>query len=80
MACASWSYGPSGVACLTDAFGTEVGRLHYGVCGELQPNTLLGSSATPDPSVKFRSQWLDGETGLCYYGARYYDPEIGRLT
>ena len=28
---------------------------------------------------KFTGQELDSESGLYYYGARYYDPEIGRF-
>jgi RHS repeat-associated protein len=30
-------------------------------------------------SSKFTGQTLDAETGLYYYGARYYDPELGRF-
>lgn len=32
-----------------------------------------------DPNFKFTGQQNDASTGLYYYGARYYDPEIGRF-
>jgi RHS repeat-associated protein len=28
--------------------------------------------------VRFSSKYTDAETGLCYYGYRYYSPEVGR--
>ncbi|MFH0838443.1 MAG: RHS repeat-associated core domain-containing protein [Patescibacteria group bacterium] len=34
---------------------------------------------TPDTPQKFTGKELDSETGLYYYGARYYDPLIGRF-
>jgi RHS repeat-associated protein len=37
-----------------------------------------GSYALPTDK-KFTGQRLDDNTGLYYYGARYYDPEIGRF-
>ncbi len=40
-------------------------------------------TATPQASFqvssRFTGQILDAETGLYYYGARYYDPELGRF-
>ena len=30
-------------------------------------------------SRRFTGQILDAETGLYYYNARYYDPELGRF-
>src|SRR3972149_3479147 len=32
-----------------------------------------------DPTHKFTGKELDPETGLYYYGGRYYDPEISRF-
>jgi RHS repeat-associated protein len=31
-------------------------------------------------SNRYTGQVLDEETGLYYYNARYYDPELGRFT
>lgn len=43
-------------------------------------NSRYMSSATAFPaSRRFTSQVLDEETGLYYFGARYYDPVIGRF-
>jgi RHS repeat-associated protein len=38
------------------------------------------SSTTAFPvSRRYTAQVLDDETGLYYYGARYYDPVLGRF-
>ncbi|HMO65618.1 MAG TPA: RHS repeat-associated core domain-containing protein [Verrucomicrobiota bacterium] len=36
--------------------------------------------ATHQLSARYTGQLFDEETGLYYYGARYYDPELGRFT
>ena len=50
---------------------------------ELTENTPYGSISRNEGAVnvahKFTSQQLDDETGLYFYNARYYDPEIGRF-
>ncbi|HEX6289924.1 MAG TPA: RHS repeat-associated core domain-containing protein [Herpetosiphonaceae bacterium] len=38
----------------------------------------IASSATPETSLNFTGQRKDA-TGLLYYHARYYDPELGRF-
>lgn len=38
-----------------------------------------GSQANTEPTHGFTGQELDPETGLYYYGGRYYDPELGRF-
>jgi RHS repeat-associated protein len=38
-----------------------------------------GSQPTCDPTHRFTGQELDPETGLYYYGGRYYDQEISRF-
>jgi RHS repeat-associated protein len=59
-----------------------------GAGGELVEGNVwfpFGRTTGPSPqapfqvSRRFTSQILDSETGLYYYGARYYDPEIGRF-
>jgi RHS repeat-associated protein len=37
------------------------------------------TSGTQDDDHKFTGQRLDDTTGLYYYGARYYDPAVGRF-
>jgi RHS repeat-associated protein len=57
----------------TDGSATEVSRSGYKPFGE---NYL--PTGTMPTDKKFTGQRLDS-TGLYYYGARYYDPEIGRF-
>ena len=40
---------------------------------------LSRSEGSIDPDQRFTGQKLDPETGLYYYGGRYYDAEIGRF-
>ncbi len=61
---------------VTDASGTEVTRMVYLPFGEVsQPNSWGNETVTS----KFTGQEYDAETGLYNYGARYYDPGIGRF-
>ncbi len=55
----------------TDENGTSLGTIKY------YPYGGARSGGVPTDK-KFTGQRLD-ETGLYYYGARYYDPEIGRF-
>jgi RHS repeat-associated protein len=48
-----------------DAFGKVILR------EESKPNQPL-------PAFGFSTKYTDAETGLCYYGYRYYSPELGR--
>jgi RHS repeat-associated protein len=56
---------------MTDESGDSLGAIEYLPFGE----TRSGSVPT---DKQFTGQELDG-TGLYYYGARYYDPTIGRF-
>jgi len=60
---------------ITDQTGTSV---------EVTENTPYGSISRNDGPVnvahRFTGQRLDDETGLYFYNARYYDPEVGRFT
>ena len=42
----------------------------------VEQNAASSDYKTP---YKFTGKELDEETGLYYYGARYYDPRIGRF-
>lgn len=61
---------------VTDANGVEATRLVYLPYGEL---SKTNSSGTDTVTSKFTGQEFDEETGLYYYGARYYEPAIGRF-
>jgi len=61
---------------MTDRDGDVV--QHYGY-------SPFGKDNGPDPtpafsvSSRYTGQTLDEDTGLYYYGARYYDPELARF-
>jgi RHS repeat-associated protein len=67
-------------AVMTSTAGVVVRRISYGVFGDVRSNTRQGPPSTLDPAQKFTSQQLDDDTGLYYYGARYYDASYGRFT
>jgi RHS repeat-associated protein len=48
-----------------DAFGNEVRR---------------SGAESSENCYRFATKYLDEETGLVYYGYRYYEPEVGRWT
>ena len=61
------------VRAVTNATGGTVRTHHYYPFGE-----GVGVDATTDP-MRFTGKPRDGETGLDYFGARYYAPRIGRF-
>ena len=62
------------------ATSTITHRMEYDPFGqELSLDTLLpGDGAAEAPRFRFSTKYTDGETGLVYYGYRYYSPELGR--
>ncbi|MBU1750375.1 MAG: hypothetical protein KKA73_22045, partial [Chloroflexi bacterium] len=62
---------------LTDQNGDEVddSRLYYYPYGSVR----AGDPAALPTEFNFTGQRLDRSTGLLYYGARYYDPLLGRF-
>ncbi len=62
---------------VTNSSGANVEQIHYYPYGE-----TLSDDGSVSVSVKhkFTSQELDRETGLYNYGARCYDPVLGRFT
>lgn len=60
---------------VTNSSGTNVEEIHYYPFGE-----TLSDSGSVSVKHKFTSQELDSKTGLYYYGARCYDPLLGRFT
>jgi RHS repeat-associated protein len=63
-----------GVNVITDITGGRVQLVEYDPWG-----SVSRSEGNIDPTHKFTGKELDPETGLYYYGGRYYDPEISRF-
>jgi RHS repeat-associated protein len=61
------------ITALLNAQGTTVQTYHYSAYGE----TTSSNETIPNP-WRFSSKREDPETGLVYFGRRYYDPAIGR--
>ena len=58
---------------ITDSKSQVAQRVEYLPFGSVWKNT-----GSVDFARKFNGKPLDSTTGLYYYGARYYDPELGR--
>ncbi len=69
------SGGPAGNALVKSSDGTVSAAYDYDAFG----NTLkaAGEYARRNP-LRFSTKYADAETGLLYYGYRYYDPQTGR--
>ncbi len=59
---------------ITNSSGSKVEDLFYYPYGE-----RLTDSGSVNVRHKFTGQEYDAETGLYYYGARYYDPKLARF-
>jgi len=59
---------------VTDASGAKVEEIYYYPFGQTRVN-----SGSVNLHHKYTGQEEDAETGLYFYGARYYDPAIGRF-
>ena len=55
--------------------GTVSAEYGYGPFGE--PLRATGAMAKANP-FRWSTKYCDEETGLCYYGYRYYQPQMGR--
>ena len=67
--------GLGSITSLTDDPGGEVkGRYAYDSFGN-----LTSSTGTLANNFRYTGREFDSETGLYYYRARYYDPEVGRF-
>ena len=65
--------GSGSVVALAGGNGTVSERYSYGPYGE---STNTG---TVDNPYRYTGRELDAETGLYYYRARYYSPDLGRF-
>ena len=59
----------------TDDNQNVLARYEYDVFGAIRSET-----GTSDNTRKFTGKEFDADSNLYYYGARYYDPYIGRFT
>src|SRR5262249_39027285 len=62
------------VAGLTDGAGNVVASYTYNPWGNIASST--GTLANP---FRFTGRQYDAESGLYFYRARYYDPQVGRF-
>jgi RHS repeat-associated protein len=58
--------------------GVVVKEYEYGPFGKVLVETDAGSGVAVENSFGFSGKYLDSETGLSYYGYRYYSSEMGR--
>jgi len=62
------------VATITDSAGAVVEDRHYAPFGEIASAT---GGITPVETIGFIGERYDGDAGLQYLNARYYDPRLG---
>lgn len=63
-----------GVNVITDIWAARVQLTEYDPWGKVSRE-----EGTVDPNRRFTGHIFDPESGLYYYGCRYYDPELGRF-
>jgi RHS repeat-associated protein len=76
---AQWKVHPGHVECVTDGAGVPYQYFHYSPWGE----SLISQTRTPNSTdfstpYRFNAKELDSESGLFYYGARYYHPMVSK--
>jgi RHS repeat-associated protein len=61
---------------ILDRQGNVVQQYQYGTFGQ---TTFTGSGTAYPVSNRYTDQIMDDDTGLYYYGGRYFDPQLGRF-
>ena len=65
------------LALLDSADGSLDAKYEYGAFGE--PLRVGGTAIAADNPFRFSTKYTDVESGLVYYGFRYYSPSLGRF-
>jgi RHS repeat-associated protein len=65
-------------ALLNASTGAVAASYEYGPFGEVLRSQVVDSTVADQP-FRFSTKFTDTETGLVYYGHRYYDPKNGRF-
>jgi RHS repeat-associated protein len=77
--------GNGNVASLLHTDGVVAAKYEYSPCGELlrsEVNSTLGQTerdALATQAFRFSTKFYDSESGLVYYGQRYYSSSLGRF-
>lgn len=69
--------GIGGTSVITDSSGTPLARVQYEPYGQIATANSIGLDGA---TFKFAGKERDAESGFSYFGARYYDPILGRFT
>jgi len=67
------------VVAVTDSSGDIQYGYQYDAFGNIMFSFDEGAAAAPTDDVLFTGKDLDPDTGLYYFNARWYDPELGRF-
>ncbi len=72
-----FSYDDNGnvTALISAASGAISARYQYSPFGK---TLYADESAATDNPIRFSTKYVDSESGLLYYGSRYYNPDVGR--
>ncbi len=62
------------VVAVTDGFRNKIATYGYDVYGKIKSNT-----GSLENEILYTGRWLDSDTGLYYYRARWYEPSTGRF-
>jgi RHS repeat-associated protein len=70
--------GNGNLVALVDASGNVAQGYEYSPYGEVI-NRINNDAAVADSAMGFADRYTDSETGMAYYGMRYYSPVLGRF-
>ncbi len=65
---------------VTTAEGVKQEMFEYGPYGEIAVNQKFFENDDDETHYRYTGKEADDESGLYFYGGRYYDPKLGRFT